>query len=112
MCSAKITVRQGTHNAKKGVNHTLLTLYVSHRFNEIKQKTFKQFVVKKSATNYHKQPTNRKHQFNPFKPNLAPIIIRTGPTFFGEGDKKRPDFSSRVSWVVGVDGFEPPTLCL
>ena len=31
---------------------------------------------------------------------------------FGEGDKKRLDFSSRVSWVVGVDGFEPPTLCL
>ena len=24
----------------------------------------------KSATNYHKQPTNRKHQFNPSKPNL------------------------------------------
>ena len=56
MCSAKITVRQGTHNAKKGVNHTLLTLHVSHRFNEIKQKTFEQFVVKKSATNYHKLP--------------------------------------------------------
>ena len=32
-------------------------------------------MVKKSATNYQKQPTNRKHQFNPFKPNLAPILI-------------------------------------
>ena len=45
----------------------------SHRFNEIKQKTFEQFVVKiqpQITTNYHKQPTNGKHQFNPFKPNL------------------------------------------
>ena len=30
----------------------------------------------------------------------------------GVGNKKRPDFSSRVLGIVGVDGFEPPTLCL
>lgn len=45
----------------------------SHRFNEIKQKIIRVIRAirgKNSATNYHKQPTNRKHQFNPFKPNL------------------------------------------
>lgn len=31
--------------------------------------------------------------------------VRTYLTFFGVGTKKRPDFSSRVFWVVGVDGF-------
>lgn len=34
----------------------------------------------------------------------AEIFGRVG-LIFGEGAKKRPDFISRVSWVVGVDGF-------
>ena len=65
MCSAKITVRQGTHNAKKGVNHTLLTLYVSHRFNEIKQKTFEQFVVTKISHKLSQITTNNTQQKTP-----------------------------------------------
>ena len=35
-----------------------------------------------------------------------------GAFLVGVGNKKRPDFSSRVFGFVGVDGFEPPTLCL
>ena len=48
----------------------------SHRFNEIKQKIIRVIRAirgKNSATNYHKLPQtihNRKHQFNPSKPNL------------------------------------------
>ena len=50
--------------------------------------------------------------------NLSPgIFHRTvspwiGAFLVGVGNKKRPDFSSRVFGFVGVDGFEPPTLCL
>ena len=110
MYRAKITVRQGTHNAKRGQT----TLYVSHRFNEIKQKTFEQFeqfVVKiqpQIITNYHKQYTTE--NTNLIHPN--PICTNFNYDRSLVRDKKRLDFSSRVSWVVGVDGFEPPTLCL
>ena len=40
------------------------------------------------------------------------VSLWIGAFWVGMGDKKRPDFSSRVFGFVGVDGFEPPTLCL
>ena len=37
--------------------------------------------------------------------------VRTYLTFFGVGTKKDPTCLSSL-FFVGVDGFEPPTLCL
>ena len=87
----------------------------SHRFNEIKQKIIR--VIRAISgnknqpqiiTNYHKQYTTE--NTNLIHPN--PICTNFNYDRSLVRDKKRLDFSSRVSFFVGVDGFEPPTLCL
>ena len=51
-----------------------LPVYATKYVTINKNDRIAQFKIEKNQpqiiANYHKQPTNRKHQFNPFKPNL------------------------------------------